>query len=694
MQELKVLDLRITEDISLLLSSLQFLSNLLTLHLDYCQKFDNISVIGKLLNLEILSFRGSNIEKLPKDIGGLVNLKLLDLTRCRKLKRIAPGVISALVQLQELYMGGCGIIWKRENASLREFESLSNLNTLEIIIKDVVCLLRIPLVRKPLGLYPHGTCTITLESGGIISLFRSTAVLELMGKDSEDAVQELFREGVEGLQHLTELVIRNCATPECLVNTMEWVPRTPNAIPPILPILEKLKLRNLPNLRKIWHCQLPTGSFGKLKHLEIEDCDGMEEVIWKEKGVVNTMEWVPRTLNAIPPIFPILEKLKLRNLPNLRKIWHCQLPTGSFGKLKHLEIENCDRMEEVIWKEKGEDEATSKMEFPALESVILKSLPMLIGFCRWTDEIEFPQLKKLHLEYLPQLKWVFLNSSNPFSELMENHNATFLSLFPDMVALKELLISGVPNITEIWGKQFPSERKVNNGPSLESLVLCNLPNLRKIWGKHFQLPTGSFRNLKHLEIENCDRMDEVTWKEKGEDEATSKMEFPALESMILKSLPMLIGFCRGTDEIEFPRLKKLHLEYLPQLKWLFLNSNNPFSESMENHNPTFLSLFPDKVAFPTLEELLIFGVPNITKIWGKQFPCERKVNCFEKLMNAVQSNNSKVKAMAQEKKRNDDVIAFPQLRTMRLDNLRNFETFCWTSSSKKQTLFNHQVQIS
>ncbi|CAL5431177.1 unnamed protein product [Camellia sinensis] len=107
MGELKVLDLTITKDISLLPSSLQFLSNLLTLHLDHCQKFDNISVIGKLLNLEILSFRESNIEELPKEIGGLVNLKLLDLTGCYKLERIAPGVISTLVQLQELYMGGC-----------------------------------------------------------------------------------------------------------------------------------------------------------------------------------------------------------------------------------------------------------------------------------------------------------------------------------------------------------------------------------------------------------------------------------------------------------------------------------------------------------------------------------------------------------------------------------------------------------
>ncbi|THG05797.1 hypothetical protein TEA_026408 [Camellia sinensis var. sinensis] len=286
-----------------------------------------------------------------------------------------------------------------------------------------------------------------------------------MGKGSEDAVQELFRdrEGVEGCQHLKELVIGDCATPECLVNTMECVPRTPN---------------------------------------------------------------------AIPSIFPILESLELCYLPNLRKICHCQLPTYSFGKLKRLAIYDCDRMEEVIWKEKGEDDSTNKMEFPALESMTLWGLPMLIGFCRGTDEIEFSQLKKLCLQKLPQLKWLFLNSSYPFSESMENHNTTFRSLFPHK-------------------------------------------------------------------------------KEKGEDDSTNKMEFPALESMTLWGLPMLIGFCRGTDEIEFSQLKKLCLQKLPQLKWLFLNSSYPFSESMENHNTTFRSLFPHKVALPSLEELELNDLDNL-----------------------------------------------------------------------------------
>ncbi|KAL7234707.1 hypothetical protein ACSBR1_018206 [Camellia fascicularis] len=666
MGELKVLDLTITRDISLLPSSLQFLSNLLTLHLDYCQKFDHISVIGKLLNLEILSFRYSDIEELPEEIGGLVNLKLLDLTECYKLKRIAPGVISALVQVQELYLRGCGIIWEPEgkeggeNASFREFESLSNLNTLEITIEDVMCLPRIPLFsklknyaifigynssivynsriafakesikrfRKILSLDLRDTCTIPLECGAINSLLRSTALLHLRGKGSEDAVQELFREGVEGLQHLKELTIHNCATPECFVNTMEWVPYTPN---------------------------------------------------------------------AIPPIFPILEKLELTFLPNLRKICHCQLPTGSFGKLKHLHIHKLDRMEEVIWKEKGEDDATNKMEFPALESMNLWKLPMLIGFCRGTDEIEFPQLKRLSVWKLPQLKWLFLNSSNPFSESMKNHNATFLSLFPHKVAL--------PSLEELELKDL------NNLEGLEHIPISvgSFSKLKKVHvehcGKWLCVFPSQFltrlRNVEDLTVENCSLLEKVFGLEMG-DCKEQESEMPSLlKSLKLKRLPQLdyiskrdpIGFmyisqlnilhvhdcdnlrylfphsmmkcmlqlqeldirrCKmmsrivadkkgqgksSVDKIEFTHLKILRLYDLPIHESFFPKVIATSATSTECLQNVMQTLFTEKVAFPSLEELELHGFQSMNEIWCNQL----RTGSFNKLIKLYVSDCGSLK---------------------------------------------------
>ncbi|KAL7225481.1 hypothetical protein ACSBR1_020783 [Camellia fascicularis] len=633
MGELKVLDLRITKHISLLPSSLQFLRNLLTLRLDRRQKFDDISVIGKLLNLEILTFFESNIEELPEEIGGLVNLKLLDLTRCHKLKRIAPGVISALVQLQELYMGGCEIIWEREgkeggeNASLREFESLSNLNTLEINIKDVMCLPRIPLFskltkysiligyganptfveeyitrfRKLFSLRLPDRCTIPLECGGINSLLRSSAVVRLREISSEDAVQELFREGVEGLQHLKDLVIYKCATPECFVNTMEWVPRTPN---------------------------------------------------------------------ANPPIFRILEKLVLCNLPNLRKICYCQLPTGSFGKLKHLDIYNCDKIEEVIWNKKVEDDATNKMEFPALESMTLFNLPMLIGFCRGIDEIEFPQLKKLSLENLPQLKWLFLNSSNPFSESMENHNATFLSLFPHKVAL--------PSLEELKLKDL------NNLEGLEHIPISvgSFSKLKKVHvehcGKWLCVFPSQFlmrlQNLEDLTVENCSLLEKVFGLEMGDCKEQESEMLSLLKSLKLKRLPQL-NYISKRDPIGFTyisQLNILHVHDCDNLRYLFPHSMMKCMlqlQELDIRRCKMMSMIVadekgqgkssvDKIEFTQLKILRLYDLPILVSFFPKVIATS--ATSTECLQNVKQTLFN-------------DKAVFPTLEVLELEHLDNLE---------------------
>ncbi|XWS52139.1 hypothetical protein CRYUN_Cryun11dG0041600 [Craigia yunnanensis] len=71
---------------SRLISSDAFLfqTNLRTLHLESCKLLD-ISVLGKLKKLQVLSFSCSDINELPEEIGDLNNLKLLDLSDCENL---------------------------------------------------------------------------------------------------------------------------------------------------------------------------------------------------------------------------------------------------------------------------------------------------------------------------------------------------------------------------------------------------------------------------------------------------------------------------------------------------------------------------------------------------------------------------------------------------------------------------------
>ncbi|XP_031254512.1 disease resistance protein At4g27190-like [Pistacia vera] len=143
MRELKVLDLTGMQFLSLP-SSLYCLKNIRTLCLDGCQLGD-VTIVGELKTLEILSFLRSDIEQLPGEIRQLTRLKLLDLSHCLNLRQIAPNVISCLSQLEELYMGNSFVQWEvegvdnqgRRNASLGELKRLSNLTALHLHIQDV-----------------------------------------------------------------------------------------------------------------------------------------------------------------------------------------------------------------------------------------------------------------------------------------------------------------------------------------------------------------------------------------------------------------------------------------------------------------------------------------------------------------------------------------------------------------------------
>ncbi|CAL5423033.1 unnamed protein product [Camellia sinensis] len=143
MKELKVLSLSYMY--SSLPASLGCLINLPTLLLFHCRLIDDdISVIGALENLEILSFAGSYIKELPKAIvGHLAHLKVLDLLGC-VVERIYPGVLSSLLKLEELYVGTtfqrcCKVEESKEGAKaiIDELASLSNLVVLDIALINI-----------------------------------------------------------------------------------------------------------------------------------------------------------------------------------------------------------------------------------------------------------------------------------------------------------------------------------------------------------------------------------------------------------------------------------------------------------------------------------------------------------------------------------------------------------------------------
>ncbi|CAL5391218.1 unnamed protein product [Camellia sinensis] len=122
------------------------------------------------------------------------------------------------------------------------------------------------------------------------------------------------------------------------------------------------------------------------------------------------------------------------------------------------------------------------------------------------------------------------------------------------------------------------------------------------------------------------------------------------------------------------------------------------------------------VAFPVLEHLQIWKLPNIIEILDKQllqlkdivvFDCEKLVHVVQlNMLTRLQNLESlyiyscpKMEAIVFKKEKekettNDDIIVFSQLTTLFLHDLVSLKSFYnWPTRSEAQPLFNHQVSF-
>ncbi|KAL7194710.1 hypothetical protein ACSBR1_035031 [Camellia fascicularis] len=193
----------------------------------------------------MLSFAGSRIKELPKEIiGRLDGLKVLDLLNCT-VERIYPGVLSSLSMLEELYVGNSfqtmdGIQERTEmtNAIIVEVASLSHLVALDIVLfilpRDWVINkvkrfnitvypssgyhVTEPNYRLPNRLELRSMDVIDLRDGSSLKMLsQSTKILEL---DSVKGLKNFLSDLDEySFEHLMKLTLQKCDDLEFLINT-------------------------------------------------------------------------------------------------------------------------------------------------------------------------------------------------------------------------------------------------------------------------------------------------------------------------------------------------------------------------------------------------------------------------------------------------------------------------------------------
>ncbi|KAJ0623302.1 putative P-loop containing nucleoside triphosphate hydrolase, leucine-rich repeat domain superfamily [Helianthus annuus] len=584
-------------------------------------------------NLEILSLGNCDIKEVPMQMGKFVNLKLLDLSRCHRLERIAPGVISSLSQLEELDTGSKWWGEEEGDASLAELESLTNLIYLGIRITSLKILPKnsifAKLQRYVISVGVHIEKTRSFNNRMLLLKHESTdthltgGIDKLLRKNTE----KVFLSG-DGMEYLSDYnyssngagVFSNL---EKLRMEKMWL---------LKGILrhngQGLPTKSFSRLRKIHLSVLPeitylfTQSVAKnlvlLESLHIEYCTNMKQVIFnpwtstlgaklqvefpqlkvlKLEYLQNFSTFCPEEVNLASKAnyrgakfqslvnhkveFSILAELTITNVANLKEVWSGHLP--NLVHLQGLYIQFCHMMEEVISIQRPSiTTIKERIVFVKLKEVILFGLNRLTYFCRGVDHIEFTQLRVLRLRWLTHFRTFCQEDTT-------DHPS---SVFDDKVAfpnLETLEVSELDSVEELWSNQLATTQF----GKLKSLRVDKCHKLINIFPSDLQT---LFPSLEKLEVEKCDSLEHV-WDSKGVQIRNLKSvhvyECPKLKNLCsfhtFKGLSNLqiLDICRCkmmeavvADDHKHGKINEvLSLNHLEEVKLAFLPNLNYFSHT-------------------------------------------------------------------------------------------------------------------
>ncbi|KAG2664197.1 hypothetical protein I3760_16G068700 [Carya illinoinensis] len=583
MKEFKMLSLQdCCFSLTSLPPSIQILQNLHMLHLESCRLGD-VSAIGTLRNLEILGFHYSEIEELPLEIGNLSRLKLLDMKGCDSLKRIAPGVLSGLSQLEELYVGGfnnwgCSTTMEgngevtNNNASLAELIPYSSqLVVLEISVPaNILCLPK------------------ELHFGN--SNFRSRINIGINNIiDGRYLFENTLSIGVEDASDLWEH--------QTILSLLK------NAVVLFLDIAT--------NLKHIWFEKEQKGVLPcNLKDLTIFKCEDLEYLLEATSD------------STLPNTFHLLESLSLFKLPRLIGICkssdsvevgfqgfqnlisininecHCLrnlLPTSIaklLVQLQDIKIWGCNLMENIIQREY---EAREERKAGILSSE--------------AHSIKWPSIKKIELLECPILKTfgseitLAKQGQQNVSET-ENHTK-MLSLIPhDLIEslenLQKLLAYRCDSLEVIFELEGLNAEESNIFNNLTKLSLISLPKLLllEVWScdslKCLFTPSIAklLVKLEKIEVYDCNEIEEILAKEAGDEENRDVITFPLVKTLWLTNLQNLECFyIEDNHAFEWPSLDKITIAGCPNLKmFVSTSTKTPQLKGVHTKSETFQAM--------------------------------------------------------------------------------------------------------
>ncbi|KAL8248398.1 hypothetical protein R6Q59_005266 [Mikania micrantha] len=435
MEKLEVVSYEHMYVMSSLLTFQHSITKLRTLSLRSCRFInDDISLLGSLSNLETLSFVDCKIRRLPRVIGKLKKLKLLDLTGCHGL-RIDDGVFENLTCLEELYINAFF-----EQVNYEELEKLSHgLFALEVELFENKVKSKNMSFKNLERFKMSINCKLEEMTDGQWNALTNT--IQLVGDCNEllqCKISEIFNktEGlslqVNEMNHLEDILTQH---QEPFSN------------------LTVLHVAECANLTYLFTVDVASG-LKKLERLIISDCPVMRTLIAVENGMVGVVK------------LPKLNFMSLTGLPEMESFCDnvIQLPEmmelilGDLPKFTSIypHVHNTSGMQSLLNK---------KVAIPRLEKLYVSSMENLKHI--WPCETVDKNINASMLRFISVKKCKNLRNLFPLNPL------------PLLKHLEELVVEECHSIEVLFNMELESNN--NYKSKLRSIEVGELGSLKELW---------------------------------------------------------------------------------------------------------------------------------------------------------------------------------------------------------------------
>ncbi|GKV38350.1 hypothetical protein SLEP1_g46268 [Rubroshorea leprosula] len=492
---LKILDLSNNKHLATLRSSVSKLENLTTLLLENCESLKEVPSLSNLRGLKKLNFFGTPIEELPQGLNMLTNLKHLLLGG--GLSEIPDGLLQNFSKLHYLRVDWRIPLKWEEIGRLRKLESLdglfSTVDDMSLFVKSGREILN--RYRIFVGSYDESdgffyTQTLSSAMKLIVCCHIDTCKeLSWLPSDAQgfyifDCKDVRSLDDISGFQDATDLqhcTVRKCdglefvVSSSCLkrlqnleslyldglknlnvvfgevgavaqsaplpagtfsslqiinITRITWSEyEGENALEKLtLPKLERLVLKDLPALKRIYSGSSTVLICDSIKRVEIVQCREIEIVFWFRFNPLPTLEYLhlykvenlksvfdeeALGLSAPPTTFFSLKTIHVYGCSKLKKVFSSGSLLGYFQSLETIGVKSCDQMEELISSSTYEEiEALEKITLSNLQRLELTLLPELKSICSSSNVLICDSIKSLEIGDCEKLKRIPLHLSS------------------------------------------------------------------------------------------------------------------------------------------------------------------------------------------------------------------------------------------------------------------------------------------